>query len=109
MIFDMPKPLYRHRPQRLWTGRFSLRTLFVLMSLACLAVWLGPDAWLVYQRRAMRAWIIQSGGDIRLLSWYMYPQERFPAISIPKFRQWIGDEAVAEIELPTGAKEADVQ
>src|SRR5436190_19364866 len=94
-------------PSRRRWFRFSLRTLFVLMSLACVAVWVGPDLWLVYQRRAMRKWITDRGGTVTLLSWYMYPGELYPAIRIPQIREWMGDEAVAEISLPYGAEETD--
>jgi hypothetical protein len=97
----MGSTLYKPRPRQVL--QFSLRTLLIGVTLACVALWIGPDLWLVQQRQAMRQWITSRGGHVTLLSEFRYPRERFPDIRISDLRQWLGDEAVVEITLPSRA------
>jgi hypothetical protein len=75
-----------HAPKRRWS--FSLRTLFVVVTLAC--VWLGWNASIVQRRKAFSA--ENESGD------YTHPDlQRWD--KIPRVRQWMGDNPQFEVRV----------
>ncbi len=100
---DLP---HRHRR---WF-RFSLRTLFVLVT-AC-ALWLGWNHMLVQSRLAARRAIVDEGGRIWVVrNGNVSPNDNgntgfFPTLAditvdenLPRLRRWLGDASVWEFEL----------
>jgi hypothetical protein len=83
---DAPKPTKRR-----WF-RFSLRTLFVLVTVLC--VWLGWQVHLVKQRRAFLHWVDARGG------WALLPTQQDSSM-IPPWRRWLGDVAIDGIAFPS--------
>ena len=80
-------------PRRL---RFSLRTLFVLMTVGC--VWLGWESHIVSHRQEMRRQIVLAGGrvlffDIDTISGPAPIQisPRNPTHRVSRLRLWMGD------------------
>jgi hypothetical protein len=87
------------QPRRRWFS-FSLRTLFVVMTL--LACWLGWELSVIRERKAVRQQLAAKG-TFQFTTSAVYA-ERYqggpPPSSIPKIsmiRTWLGDEAIAEI------------
>jgi len=99
----------RHTRQRWW--RFSLRTLLVGMTV--LALWLGWNANVVLQRKAVRLWIAQVGGRAGVdgqsvqysgetyypLLWRGSHERRW---RVPPWRRLMGDESIDVVVLPPG-------
>ena len=78
------------RPSRL---RFSLRTLFVVVTVVC--VWLGWQINVVRERNRAREWIVELGGHIVCAKVF-----RMEKVShFPEFRRCFGDEPVVWIGL----------
>lgn len=89
------------RPRRTWF-RFSLRSLFVLVTLV--GVWLGYQMSIVRERQALLASIVARGGIVTETD---PSAARMPDIEdIPWYRRILGDRAVASIgmgaEIPSG-------
>ncbi len=81
--------------------RFSLRTLFVVVTV--FGVWLGWTLHHIHLRRQAISEIEAHGGDVvygvDLSATYPeVPPSDFP--SIPFWRVWLGDKAVAQLEMP---------
>ena len=103
-LVEKPKEMNTRRPRRF---RFSLRTLFVVVTVGC--VWLGWQVSIVAKRGATRLSIENHGGLIYIIDFSRprvgsspigyYPiagrdknpwgVERFPEV-----RRWLGDEPV---------------
>jgi len=84
------------KPKRRWL-RFSLRTLFLLMTLAgCLFGWLGWNHHQVIQRKNALAYLksINFGKIVRADN-----APPWNADTIPLVRQWMGDEAISSITI----------
>ncbi len=95
----MPTP----QPRRRWFG-YSLRTLFVAVTL--FAVWLGWELKFIRERNSLRDWIDANGfactaaeasPDLPPGEQLFDPSPR--RVSIPMWRQWLGDEAIAYIGI----------
>ena len=92
------------KPRR-WL-RFGLRTLFLVTTMACVALWLGREAQLVHERQALR-------DHLKAKKENVFVAKDWPAIStrpiqVSRLRRWMGDEAVVAINLPPGSTESDV-
>lgn len=80
--------------------RFSLRTLFVLMTVLC--CWLGWELSIVRQRKAVRR-EFEAKGILRFVAAEDYARRYLPGVpsepiaSVPHLRRWLGDEAIQEI------------
>jgi hypothetical protein len=81
--------------------QFGLGTLFVVVTI--FAVWLGWELKFIRERQAF---LMRAGAD---RTWYVMssqldgpitPRHRIP--TIPFWRRWLGDEAVAIMEPPHG-------
>ena len=92
------------QPRRRWF-RFSLRTLLVLITL--IACWLGWESHVVRSRKQLRQDMELRPG-VRFLTADLYrfyngpgapPQ---PAVRVSQLRQWLGDQAIQEIEYQRG-------
>jgi hypothetical protein len=83
--------------------RISLRTLFLLVTLA--GCWLGWQRHVVRQREAARMTIVEGGGWIGAESFTPQPTRA----GIPWLRRWLGDEAVLWIRLPGNASESEIR
>ncbi len=91
---------------------FSLRTLFVVMTL--LGCWLGYQHNWVRKRNNMRAWVIERHGSVETVKdWgtadYDAELELPGPIEIPWCRKILGDEAVVSVGLPFDASEDEIQ
>jgi hypothetical protein len=86
-------------PKRRWF-RYSLRTLFVVVTAVC--CWLGWQAKMVNDRRAMRNDIEESGGKFpSFLSGNIEPiQEGDQSFALSSIRRWLGDEELPAIYFP---------
>jgi hypothetical protein len=104
------------KSRRRWF-QFSLGTLFLLVT--AFAVWLGWQVNIVRKRQATRVFIEEQGGIARSLQdWrpmryppgYAGPRPGAnpPQVSLPFWRQWMGDEPVAEILWPAGSAESKI-
>jgi hypothetical protein len=74
-------------PKRRWF-RFSLRTLFVVVTVGC--IWLGWQVKVVRDRRAALEYFSEQERDVWL---FPGPSKR----SIPAWRRWLGDTSIATI------------
>jgi hypothetical protein len=91
-------------PRRRW-GSFSLRTMFVLMTVLC--CWLGWEMSIVRQRQSVLK-ELKLNPDYRVTlaaDWEKGPMPGvwpdIPAVAaIPTMRTWLGDQAVQEIWYP---------
>ena len=96
-------------PHRRWF-RFSLRTLFVAVTL--FACWLGWQMKFIRDRKEMRQWIVAQGGhtgnfgDPFADDLFNEESEEI-APPIPWLRQILGDEGIGYIELPRKSSSAD--
>lgn len=91
------------QPRRTWF-RFSLRSLFVVITCAC--VWLGYQMNIVHQRQALRKSIVARGGVVTETD---PSAARMPDLEgIAWYRQLLGDRAAASIELPPDPATHDV-
>src|SRR5438067_334372 len=85
--------LYKPRPPRAPAWRFSLRTLFLAVTI--LASWLGWQVDIIHQRKEFRSRILWSGpGNASF----------YPPRSIPIYRQWLGDELVERLDVSSTAE-----
>ncbi len=83
-----------NKPRRRWF-RFSLRTLFVLMTLLC--VWLGWNVYQVRQREAVLQYLQQHQIYMEATNPYLvHPWRR----SLPFMWSWLGAKPVGYIMLP---------
>ena len=87
------------KPRRRWFN-FSLRTMFVVVTLMC--GWLGWESSIVRQRQALRK-ALEANPTVQITTasaWAdRYPGGAMgqPAATIPVVRRWLGDEAIQEI------------
>ncbi|HEY4311724.1 MAG TPA: hypothetical protein VGN12_19920 [Pirellulales bacterium] len=99
----MPQPKHTRR----WF-QFSLRTMFALMTLV--ALWLASELATIRERRQMRERIHADFGTVinvseaRELGLSLEKQ----SVSVPFWRRWLGDEAVAEVDLAFGSLDEKV-
>jgi len=94
-------------PNRRWF-RFSLRTLFVVMTLAgALIGWLVWELRYIHDRTAMRGWILQHGGGVPKPAAILNLPN--PATRIPFWRELLGDETAPVVILPPGLLTADLE
>ena len=88
------------QPRRHWF-RFSLRTLFVLVTLV--ACWLGWQMKFIRDRKEMRAWIVANGGNIGnsddLFFDDPFGESEVSARQVSWLRHLLGDKGVDYIEL----------
>ena len=85
-------------PRRRWF-RYSLRALFLVVTV--LGCWLGWQANIVRQRKAVRDELVAGAGWLVTAIDYAQTPSR-PAAEdacgeIPVWRRWMGDEAIAQI------------
>ena len=65
-------------PPRRWSFRFTLSTLFVVVTLATIAAATAPTAWKKYQRWASnRRWAAEEARNVRELEAYQVKYEVF--------------------------------
>lgn len=89
----------RRRPPR-----FSLRTMFVVVTLLC--VWLGWQLKIVHERSAILAEIdradpaVDEYETLESLEKELGRIQRLDYVRIPRIRQWLGDRSVLRIWLP---------
>jgi hypothetical protein len=103
-------------PKRHWF-QFSLRTLFIMLTV--FGVWLGWQANVVHERKAMRNWIESGGGRLSVF----YPPQPLPGtnliiltgdfpdgedFTVPIIRRWLGDEPVWKVEVRHDASADEV-
>src|SRR5689334_18850328 len=91
--------------------QFGIGTMLLLVTLFC--IWLAWQVRIVRERQAMRALIKEQGGVARTLKdWrpLRYPPSAPappvslpPNISVPFWRQWIGDEPIADVVIRKGS------
>jgi len=106
----------RQRTRRWW--RFSLRTL--LVGVTVLAVWLGWNANVILQRKAMRRWIEQVGGraavdgqtaelsgETYLPLFWRQADER--SWRITPWRRLMGDQPLDVIVIPPGVGAGNIR
>ena len=117
----MAPPKTRHR----WF-RFSLRSLFVAVTVIC--VWLGWNLNTVRERQKIRNWVVANGGTVvvgeKSFIWFVFMVSSnghmgrarkfdFERLEqqcvVPLQRRWLGDEEVYCIFMPFTANEADVR
>jgi hypothetical protein len=92
-------------PSRRRWFRFSLRTMFVVVTL--FALWLGWELNYVRERHATRKWIVDSGGVVILGT---DQREIAPGIvRIPFWRRWLGDYAVGMVVLKSDATPREIE
>ena len=102
--------LYKPRPERWLTCRFSLKAVFVSMTITALGF-----SWLVHvaqERRAMRAWIEARGGSVRggnigikHFGWALNgPRKKM--LPFGDWRRQVYD-YVAEIDVPSSVTEEE--
>jgi hypothetical protein len=111
------------KSHRRWRS-FSLRTLFIAVTLVGLAVWLGPDVWRVYQRRSMRNWIEDQGGSLQSFAELeaiiedqglrsfaelkaIYGINLPHPVELSHLRRWLGDELYFQITVEFGSSLMD--
>ena len=82
-----------NKPRRRWF-RFSLRTLFVLMSLLC--IWLGWNVYQVRQRETVLQYLRQQQVFMEANNYPEHPWRR----SLPFIWSWLGAKPVGRILLP---------
>ena len=92
-------------PKRRWY-QFSLRTLFVVVTLLAIPCsYVGWQAGIVRKREAMRPWLREHG-------WRVFPAtenyEPLPAGAIPWIRRCFGDEPVFEIGFPPSSDASEI-
>jgi hypothetical protein len=103
--------------------RFSLATLFVLVALV--AAFLGSVTREVHQRKELLKWVLDNYGEVDrtdgppvLVVVQVGDKKVFTddlqlrgkkEHTIPRWRTWFGDEAVARITLPPGATQTDAE
>lgn len=106
-------PMTAEQPQRRRI-RFSLRTLFVVLTL--FGVWLGWEMYVVRKRQAVRAWAERRGAEFStdehekmwLLDEYSrHPERSQKSFAIPFVRRLFGDEAVVSVRLSLDEKEEE--
>ena len=91
--------------RRRWL-RFGLRTLFLVTTIACVALWLGREMQLVHERQALRDHLRAKKENVFVAK--DWPDISTTPIQVSRLRRWMGDEAVVAINLPPGSTEADV-
>lgn len=89
--------------------RFSLASLFLLVTVAATAAWFGVQVRLVGRRHAMCRFIVQHDGMVESAEEWNAQYVRRTSSCVPAVRAWLGDDAVARIRLPYGAKQADLE
>jgi hypothetical protein len=83
-------------PRRRWS--FTLRTLFVVMTLAIACAWFVPTAWTVYERTAFVRKITAAGGSATSFP-KTSPGERTAWGSRAPLRMLFGDELMSELDV----------
>lgn len=91
--------------RRRWL-RFGLRTLFLVTTIACVALWLGREMQLVQERQALRDHLKAKQESVFVAA--DWPDFSTRPIEVSRLRRWMGDEAVVAINLPPGSTEAEV-
>jgi hypothetical protein len=111
-------------PRRRWLA-FSLRTMFVVLTVSGLLLCIAPDIWVAHGRVAMRSWIKENGGYVETYSEFAKTYLEFdrqphkemdddfgekvpepPELS--RIRKWMGDEPIVVIELQSGTLQAEL-
>ncbi len=89
--------------------QFGLGTMLLLVTLLC--VWLAWQMHVVRERELVRASVTRHGAVVTALKdrieWKGFGTS--PQISVPFWRQWVGDEPIAGIAFSPDADEADVE
>jgi hypothetical protein len=86
--------------------QFSLRTLFVVVTVAAVAcAWLGHEYHVVQERKAMRAWIEKNGGICTIDTALLESTAEEPSL----IRRWLGDQRVDEVLFIPPAADAVVE
>jgi hypothetical protein len=103
---SLPKPIKRR-----WL-RFSLRTMFVLVTVASIVLgWMGWNLQIVRQRQSARKWLEDKGGQFWeiQLSFTGHPFARDPDIAHApaRLRTMLGDRPAMTIELPSTLTETE--
>jgi hypothetical protein len=92
------------KPRRRWRS-FSLRTLFIVLTVATLTSWAALAA--LDERRMVRRWIDQGGGVLL----YFDPQEgrdwREAATRLSWIETTLGEKPVRFVGMPCDASDAD--
>jgi hypothetical protein len=95
------------RSRRRWF-QFRLTSLFILMTLV--ALWLAWEQHYVRERKATRMWVTNNGGAAHSLTDWITPAgTEPPEVSIPFWRQWIGDEPLVSLQLSSQATADDLE
>ena len=97
------------KPRRRWF-RFSLRTLFVAVTICSLLIRFAPDISVGQRRQFLRKQIEKNGGVVIPFSnWQNYFQQKVtPPTELSWIRKWMGDETIAEIWLPLGTPQPEI-
>jgi hypothetical protein len=94
------------RPHRHW---FQFRLTSLLMLITLVALWLTSEQYHVREREATRRWVTNNGGYAHSLpDWIARTGKKPPELSIPFWRQWIGDEPMVSLQMSRGATPDDV-
>ena len=108
-------------PTRRRWFQFSLGTMLLLMTLLC--VWLAWQVRIVRERQALMAFLKEQGGTTMTLKDWRDPSAYGgyapsgsapsvvapPQISVPFWRQWMGDEPIVEVVYPPDSAESDIE
>ena len=80
--------------------RFSLRTLFVAVTVVAITMcWVMWEVSIVRERNRAKAWIVEQGGFISDSSCAPADVQLEKSSHFPEFRRWFGDEPVVYINL----------
>jgi hypothetical protein len=100
-----PPQADRPKRKRRWF-QFSLRTLMIVVTLLAVACgYVGWQAKIVRERRAMVDWINNHNGLVTI----NYPMPRRPPHSVASVRELLGDHAIVRIELQPDTDATNVQ
>ena len=113
-ISEIPVPPRVKKAPRLRWYQFRLRTLFIGITLYCIALGpFGQDIRIVYERMALLRRLEAAGGSAgpQHLNYEYWRSVgcKFdePVPSISRFRQWLGDEEYSWIVIPAAATSID--
>jgi hypothetical protein len=96
-------------PPRRWFA-FRLRTVFVVVAVvALLALSVRRETLIVEERRALREWVERNGRYGGWIGYAYAANGARPRPRIPRFREFLEDEAVEHVGLPRHSTDADLE